>query len=150
MTANDVSGFWRTKQAIYQFFQRGPNILAVYFKPSQEQTNSGIKAGDIAYVGDIVGQIASGRFHHRFSLADQANCPANWYETTQLYLTVSKDWTTMEGDLLLDHISDTCAIDNRMLDHLVFTRIQPGAEDSDAQTLASTSQPDRIQWATGG
>jgi hypothetical protein len=121
---NLISGFWITGSgAVYEFFQKGQNILAVYRQPSEDQIGSGVKDGDIAYVGTIVRRIATGGFHHRAHLAQRAECPASWYWVDPLYLTVSEDRTSMEGDLLVPHTNDKGAIDDRRLDHLIFQRI---------------------------
>jgi hypothetical protein len=121
----DVRDRWQTGSgAVYEFSQTGASISATYLEPSQDQVASGIKPTDIAYVGDLIGQIIVGQFHHRAHLDDQKRCPANSYFVTTLYLTISQDAATMEGDLLVEHISDACQIDDRRLDHLHFTKVR--------------------------
>jgi hypothetical protein len=119
-----INGLWQTKSgSVYEFFQTGSNVSAIYSRPSKEQLECGIKSGDIAYVGDLLGAIICGQFHHRAQLGDQKQCPANWYFVTVMYLTISADSVTMEGDLLIHHIADTCQLDDRRIDHLIFTRV---------------------------
>jgi hypothetical protein len=124
MKVIDIRGRWQTGSgALYEFFQTGGDVSATYSEPSQDQVASGIKPGDIAYVGQLTGPIIVGQFHHRAHLDDQKRCPANTYFVDTLYLTLSQDAMTMEGDLLVEHISDACKIDDRRLDHLIFTKI---------------------------
>ena len=145
----DLSGFWQTGSgAIYQFFQKGPYVLAIYVKPSQGQLDSGIQSGDLAYEGNVLGTFVTGQFHHRFPLATRATCPANWYAVTTFTLTIDAGGDTMEGDLLNEHQADNCEMDDRRIDHLVFKRtakpagITRGAEQTPAPKART------VTWAT--
>jgi hypothetical protein len=121
---DNLSGMWQTSSgAVYQLWQTGINVLAVYSEPSQGQVESGVRSGDIAFVGTVVGQIAIVQFHHRAPLTLRSICPATWYFVDTMYLTVSADGTQMEGDLIDEHLSDKCRVDDRRLDHLVFVRM---------------------------
>jgi hypothetical protein len=145
----DLSGFWQTGSgAIYQLFQKGPDVLAIYLKPSQGQIDSGIKSGDLAYEGNLLGGFASGLFHHRFPLATRVTCPVNWYSVTAFTLTIEDGGDTMEGDLLNDHQADNCEMDDRRIDHLVFKRIPKptGITGGLEQTPATKSRT--VTWAT--
>jgi|SRR5579872_1431382 len=148
----DLSGFWQTGSgAVYQVFQKGPYVLAIYLKPSQGQLDSGIKSGDIAYEGNLLGGFASGQFHHRFPLVDRSRCPANWYRITAFTLTIKDSGDTMEGDLLDEHqADDNCEMDDQRIDHLVFKRIPKpaGFTEGSQQTPATKSQTGT--WATSG
>jgi hypothetical protein len=120
---NVIAGFWITGSgAIYEFYQKRQDVLAVYRKPSEDQKETGVKDGDIAYVGTLVGRIATGGFHHRAHFAQRVEAPASWYYVDPLYLSISEDWTSMEGDLLVPHTNDQGIIDDRRLDHLIFQR----------------------------
>jgi hypothetical protein len=125
MQSVDVRGRWQTASgAVYEFSQAGACVSAKYLEPSQDQLAAGIKPDDVAYVGNLIGQIIVGQFHHRAHLGDQKRCPANYYFVTILYLTISPDGATMEGDLLVDHISEACQVDDRRLDHIIFTAVR--------------------------
>jgi hypothetical protein len=122
--AQNVSGYWKSKTAVYQVFQKGEDVLALYDKPDQEQRDSGIKPGDVAFTGTIVGSIFSGDFYHKFPLDMQRKCPANWYTATPLYLTLSADGNTMEGDIMSSYEEDNCTITDRRFDHFKLERIK--------------------------
>ncbi len=124
--ATTLSGYWETESgATYEFVHDGNSILAIYDRPTQSQKDTGVVKGDIAYKGDLIGKIIVGEFHHRFPLTDQKSCPGlEWYLKTTLYLAVSDDSNKLEGDLLLTHVNDSCEIDDRKMDHLIFSRIE--------------------------
>jgi hypothetical protein len=147
----DLSGYWQTGSgAIYQFFQKGPYVLAIYLKPSQGQLDSGIKSGDLAYEGNLIGTFVTGQFHHRFPLTTRAKCPANWYSVTTLTLTTEDGEDTMGGDLLNEHQTDSCEMDDRRFDHLVFKRTPKpaGVTGGSEQTPATKSRI--VAWKTSG
>ncbi|WP_158792242.1 hypothetical protein [Granulicella sp. L60] len=120
---DNLSGMWQTGSgAVYEIWQKGINVLALYSEPSQGQVESGVRSGDIAFVGTVIGQIATVQFHHRAPLTQRTTCPATWYFVDTLYLTISSDGNQMDGDLIDEHVSDECRVDDRRLDHLTFVR----------------------------
>jgi hypothetical protein len=122
-TQANISGKWETGSgAVYLFSQINENISAVYDAPNQEQLATGIKQGDVAFSGTVVGNIVSGIFYQRLSTEKVPACSASFYEPTHLYLTVSDDATTIEGDLLRTHVDDSCRADKRFFQHLTFKR----------------------------
>ena len=67
--AFDLTGFWTSSSGtVYLFAHKDRNVLATYALPDPAQVATGVKAGDIAFVGDVVGQVVSGQFHQRFPL----------------------------------------------------------------------------------
>ena len=79
------------------------------------QVATGIKPGDIAFVGDVAGQVVSGVFHLRMPQQDRDRCPATWYATTNLTLVVNDDASVMEGPAVLVHQNEQCQIDDRAI-----------------------------------
>ncbi|MGX9431166.1 MULTISPECIES: hypothetical protein [Bradyrhizobium] len=123
----DLSGKWESDSgAIYSFSQIDQNISAVYDLPDDEQLASGIKPGDIAFSGTVIGNILSGVFYQRFSSDETPACAANFYHPTHLYLTVSDDGAEMEGELLRTHVDDSCKAYRRFFQHLIIKREQTG------------------------
>ena len=125
--ATDLSGYWISGSgAVYQFIQKGNDVIATFEKPNQAQSDGGVKPGDVAFTGKVTGSIVAGLFHQRFPTSLREKCPANWYSTTDLKLTISADGAEMDGVVLLPHISDTCEIDDgRMVQQVLKRTAKP-------------------------
>jgi hypothetical protein len=112
--AFDLTGFWTSSSGtVYLFAHKDRNVLATYASPNPAQVATGVKAGDIAFVGDIVGQVVSGQFHQRFPLNSRDRCPANWYFTTSQILVVNDDASVMEGPAMIVGQNEQCQIADR-------------------------------------
>jgi len=79
------------------------------------QVATGIKPGNIAFVGDVAEQVVSGVFHLRMPQQDRDRCPATRYVTTNLTLVVNDDASVMEGPAVLVHQNEQCQIDDRAI-----------------------------------
>jgi|SRR5882757_1394095 len=112
----DLTGHWTSGSGtIYQFAHKDRNVIATYATPNPSQVATGIKPGDIAFVGDVAGQVVSGVFHLRMPQQDRDRCPATWYATTNLTLVVNDDASVMEGPAVLVHQNEQCQIDDRAI-----------------------------------
>jgi hypothetical protein len=101
-SAFDLTGFWTSASGtVYLFAQKDRTVLATYASPNPAQVATGIKPGDIAFVGDVVGQVLSGQLNQRFPLDNRDHCPANWYFTTSQILVVNDDASVMEGPTIV-------------------------------------------------
>jgi hypothetical protein len=114
LAAFDLSGYWTSGSGtVYQFVQKDRNVIATYVSPNPNQAAAGTKAGDVAFVGDVLGKVVSGLFHQRTPLKDRERCPATWYVTTNLILVVNDDASVMEGPVVVAHQNEQCQNDDR-------------------------------------
>lgn len=114
VAAFDLTGYWTSASgSVYQFAHKDRNVIATYATPNPTQVATGVKPGDIAFVGDIVGRVVSGLFHQRFPLQDRDRCPATWYVTTNLILVVNDDASVMEGPAMVVGQNEQCQIADR-------------------------------------
>jgi hypothetical protein len=114
VAAFDLTGDWTSGSgSIYHFVQKDRNVIATYASPNAGQAATGVKPGDVAFVGDVLGKVVSGTFHQRAPLQDRERCPATWYLTTDLMLVVNDDASVMEGPIMATHQNQQCQNDDR-------------------------------------
>jgi hypothetical protein len=112
--AFDLTGYWTSGNgSVYLFAHKDSNVIATYATPNPTQQSTGVKAGDVAFVGDVVGHVISGTFHQRLPLQDRDRCPATWYVTTNMILVVNDDVSVMEGPAIVVHQNEQCQTDGR-------------------------------------
>ncbi len=120
--AADLSGRWQTESgAVYNVAHVSSRVSATYELPNDDQIDTGIKAGDIAFVGEVIDNFIVATFYQRFSIAKIPSCAANPLSVSTIYIEV-REKNKMEGDLLRRHVNDDCQVDKYVLQHLVFIR----------------------------
>jgi len=69
--AAGVDGMLKSKNgAIYKIVQDREQVVGTYDSPNDDMKAVGIKSGDIAFSGDLIGKILYAQFHIRFGSSD--------------------------------------------------------------------------------
>jgi hypothetical protein len=118
-----LEGKWRSEtDAVYMIAQRGSDVLALYEQPNKTQADAGIKSGDVAFTGSLMGNVLVATFYQRINIVEVPACSANWLRASTIYFELAPDSGTLTGDLLVDHVDDSCKIDKYSLQHLTLRR----------------------------
>jgi hypothetical protein len=124
----DMNGVWASQTgAVYSITQRNLDVSAIYSTPNPDQSATGVRNGDVAFLGRLSDNHLHVTFYQRISYLPA--CPPRWFLSLIDFRMVSGG-NALEGDLPLIHINDHCAVDESGLQHLILRRSVPAVAQS--------------------
>ena len=109
---------------VLQVSQKGNNVVALMYGPSEETARRGRKRGDVAFEGLIKGRTITGTAYLLFSAPDVERCPELAGDHRfALELTLSPDGTTLSGTREDFELSNECNIIKLPRKTLTYSRL---------------------------
>jgi hypothetical protein len=121
----NISGRWRSRSgASYSCLQTGRGFACVWEVVNETQQHAGQKVGDVAFTGSVYEYVAIGHLFSRIPPIAGAPpfCPPGYTQMPALNFRISDDQRTMQGEILIWHVDDTCTPDGATIQEALLTR----------------------------